>query len=67
MKTSDLMGEIAANATYPGDNGILSKEEIASLHEQVTAQLATTNGDAGDCTVSARQLAILLDNYVNER
>jgi hypothetical protein len=65
MKTSALMGEIAANAEYPGDNGILSPDEIAALHAKVMSGLATTNGDTSDCTLSARQLAILLHNYVN--
>lgn len=54
------------NANY-GDRseGQLDPKEIESLTDQVTQQLATKNGDSGECTVSTRQLALLLKMAVD--
>lgn len=56
-----LRAAIQINADY-GDHpeGRLSEGELAELNQQVVGCLSTTNGDAGECVVSARQLALLL-------
>lgn len=53
--------EIQHNADYGGRaDETLSAAEVEAMHQQVMAKLATTSGDASECVVSARQLALLL-------
>lgn len=53
--------EIKSNAAYGGRaEELLSADEIEAMHQQVIVKLATTSGDASECVISARQLALLL-------
>jgi hypothetical protein len=61
MVNNELRAGIVRNAEYgPHPDGALTEGELTSMHQQVEAGLATTNGDAGECTISTRQLALLL-------
>lgn len=65
MLPTSLTHAIKRNADYgPGPGGALLEQEVQSMHEQVEKALATTNGDTGDCVITARQLALLLNAYV---
>jgi ribA/ribD-fused uncharacterized protein len=61
QRQAQLFAAIRLNANYGSHpDGVLHDEELAALHEKVEAALATTNGDSGDCVITARQLALLL-------
>jgi hypothetical protein len=65
MLPRHLTDAIVRNADYSGHlAGTLTEHEVQAMHEQVDAALNTLNGDAGDCVVSARQLALLLNAHV---
>jgi len=62
LQNVDLRTAIRRNADYQGHPaGELTEAEIAAMHSQVETALATTNGDTGPCTITARQLALLLN------
>jgi hypothetical protein len=67
MKKTPLDLAILSNAQYPGDEGMLQERELSDLHDRVNQALSTTNGDAGTCVVSTRQLAILLGSVVQNQ
>ncbi|HDR9103407.1 TPA: NADAR family protein [Burkholderia vietnamiensis] len=65
VRQKELYAAIRLNANYGGHpDGVLHDEEMESLHHKVETALATMNGDAGECTISARQLALLLGAVV---
>ncbi|MEX3984037.1 hypothetical protein AB4Y45_34170 [Paraburkholderia sp. EG287A] len=67
MLTRYLTDAIERNADYSGHlAGTLTEQEVQAMHEQVDTALNTINGDAGDCVVSARQLALLLNGFVHQ-
>ena len=67
MLPQHLTDAIARNADYSGHlAGTITELEVQSMHKQVDTALNTINGDAGDCVVSARQLALLLNAYVHQ-
>jgi hypothetical protein len=56
-----LARTIAEFADYKGrPEGVLDAEEIAKLVAVVRDGMSTTCGDTAPCTVTARQLALLL-------
>lgn len=67
MLPRHLTDAIERNADYSGHlAGTLTEQEVQAMHEQVDSALNTINGDAGDCLVSARQLALLLNAYAHQ-
>lgn len=64
--SSEVLQEIRKNADYgTHPEGALTADDILGLHQKVKEGLSTTNGDAGECAVSTRQLALLLATAVN--
>lgn len=59
---------ILLNADY-GDcpAGFLSDQELGEMNQKVEDCLVSTNGDTGECTITARQLALLLKTVVKLR
>lgn len=67
MLPQHLTEAIERNADYSGHlAGTLSEQEVQAMHGQVDDALNTINGDTGDCVVSARQLALLLNAYLHQ-
>jgi hypothetical protein len=61
LQNEELRAGIVRNADYGvHPDGALNEQELAAMHHQVEEGLATTNGDAGTCVISTRQLALLL-------
>lgn len=59
--SSTARQEMHQNANYgTHPEGALSAQDLLDLHQKVKDGLSTTNGDAGECVVSTRHLALLL-------
>lgn len=59
--SSTVRQEMRQNADYGNHpEGVLSAKDLLDLHQKVKDGLSTTNGDAGECVISTRQLALLL-------
>jgi len=68
MLDKNIEDRIRDNADYGRhQEGKLSDEEITFMVSQVDTALATTNGDTGPCTITARQLALLLAAVSRDR
>lgn len=60
-----LKATILADADYNGrPDGTLETGEWAELQHKVATAMSTTNGDTGECVLTARQLALLLASAV---
>ncbi len=63
-----LQAAILADADYRGrPEGVLGSLELADLNNRVACAMSTTNGDTGECILTARQLALLLEAAVDRQ
>jgi hypothetical protein len=59
-----IVNKISSGANYSADWRLTSRE-IVELYDQYSDALCTMNGDTGKVEITARQLVMLLDAYLD--
>lgn len=65
MISKETVNGIGAGSNYPSDWKV-SSDEIESLYQEYFRVMSTTNGDSGPIEITARQLIMFLDSYLDK-